>query len=124
MLKIRSAQLDALEKSTVTAYLRRVRELLLTEDYEVVALIYDRLDEAIAAVYERARGHGLRQERSLTAFIRLWFSIGKDFDRHPLVARYLHGPYGTPDQCFDYLLKRVAAWEWERISNELPRSGS
>lgn len=101
------------------AFLRRVRVLLLIEDYESVALHYDELDETIERAFARARAHGLRQERSLTAFIRLWFTIGPEFDRHRVVARYLGKTPGTPDDRFDALLRGVADWEWLSISDEI-----
>jgi len=120
MLTIRPEQLASLQRSTEAEYLRRVRTLLLFEDDELVAPHLSELDERIAAAFARARTLGLRQERSLTAFIRLRFAVGEGFDRHPLVARYFSRPGGTPDDRFDYLMRRIAPWEWEAVARELP----
>lgn len=119
MLRIRPEQLEPLQKSAEAEFLRRVRTLLLFEDYELVAPHLAELDDVIAATFARAWSLGLRQERSLTAFIRLRFAAGEGFDSHPLVARYLNHPGGTPDDRFDYLMRRVAPWEWEAVAREL-----
>jgi hypothetical protein len=119
MLKIRPEQAAALERSSERELQLRIRKLLLAEDYELVALDLERLDAILGEVLTRARALGLRQERSLTTYVRLWFAVGEEFDRHPTVARYLAGPPDGADARFDYLMFRIAPWEWEAIAREL-----
>ncbi len=81
----------------------------------VAALDDDALDALVRAGIERARGHGLALESSISAFVATMFEAAPNFDDHRLCQVLLEDEEIEPDQRLGEMLDVLTDKNWEAV---------
>lgn len=71
------------------------------------------LREMVTNGLARARSHGLRRAKDMTAFVAIMFEIAPNFDEQPDIRRALRDEAVPIDQRFDSMVERVPDRAWE-----------
>ncbi len=71
------------------------------------------LREMVSNGIARARGHGLRAAKDITAFVAIMFEIAPNFDQQPDIRRALADESVPLDRRFDVMMERVPDRAWE-----------
>lgn len=71
------------------------------------------LREMVSNGLARARSHGLRSAKNLTAFVAIMFEIAPNFDEQRDIRRALRDESVPVDRRFDAMLERVSDRAWE-----------
>jgi len=114
MLTIRKEQLDQMfthdEARFVDFVVRHVQQECRdsVRDIDPVSL-----REMVTNGLARARAHGLRGPKDLTAFVAIMFEIAPNFDEQPDIRRALGDESVPLEGRFDAMLERVPDWAWE-----------
>lgn len=110
-LKIRSAQMKALQRSLLREQLTLWLQQVCAE--QVGRLDSGELDRRLAHALHTAAEHGYRDPDDMAAsFVTLMFLLGPGFHRHPAMRRVLDDADTPPRERIASLPGRVSAWSW------------
>ncbi|MDH3494182.1 MAG: hypothetical protein OEM82_11575, partial [Acidobacteriota bacterium] len=97
-MKIRTAQINEIEKAREQDFVKEVAHEIRTQHADECK---DLDDEALRAKVEdgfkQAKSYGLKQKYSLSMFVQLQFLSAPDFDEYPTVRYILTHPSVEPD---------------------------
>jgi hypothetical protein len=114
MLRISSAQIEALEAKQRRNCARHIGSWLATHHPKAVAGLSDaELELRARSGVWLARRYGLESFLDIRQFVTLMFLIAPDFDLHPSIKAALTDPLVRPDERVAVLLGRITADEWE-----------
>ena len=129
MMIIRNEQVavfsDAAEEEFVQRLTKHLKEnyadavvRLPEEETPLAELEDDTLHRLVLVSIERARGHGLTKESSISAFSSLMFEAAPNFDEHNLSKLCLEDEQVEPDKRLDEILKIFNEKHWEKIRTD------
>lgn len=123
-MQIRPEQLQVFEPVAKAAFARRVIDYvqdnyagliiqLPTGEFAVAQMADETLHQIVQNGIDRACGHGLSWESSLTAFVVLMFVVAPNFDEHPLFQLTLRDETVPPNARLGELMKRTTDKNWQ-----------
>lgn len=113
-MDIRKEQYDEFLQADAARFVSLIVDHLQQESPELVRdLPVPELREMVANGLVRARGHGLRADGDLMAFVSVMFETAPNFDEHPAIRRVLQDPSIPPNERLDAIFTRVPGRAWE-----------
>lgn len=114
-LELSEPQVRALRSLTADTTTLRIADFVCEHFPETRSLPDKLLFEMVRAGEDRARGHGLTWESSITAFVALMFEFSPNFDEHPRVAALLRDPLVDVNQRVRNLTRVVTHEVWREV---------
>lgn len=120
MFVIRPEQLAALEDAADRAFAEEVlNDLRARHPGRIEHVSPDELRAAIRDAIASGRAHGLTSRNDLRTFAVLRVLVGRDFDHHPLVARFLDDPELPAEVRMRTLLRDMTEEEWTVVARSV-----
>lgn len=106
-MQIRPEQLLALDRSTRIVPNAKLRPRLLARFGD---------PSLVDAGLEKCAGWGIEEAEAIEQFVALMDAVGRDFDRHPLVASHLTRSDASPELRITLACELLTPEEWEAVA--------